>query len=223
MKILIVIPCYNGAKSLAAVITDLKKNGWTNILVVDDGSADRTSAVAIENKVRVVRHIVNRGLGAGIGTGFAYGKKTGVDIIVTFDDDGQHIARDIPRLIAPIKKNLADVVIGSRMADSADMPLSRKIANLLANTLTTVLFGVATTDSQSGFRAFNKKAIECIKIKTDRMEVSSEFFKEIRLNNLRFVEIPIKAIYTDESMAGSRQGSMASMRIAFKLLLRLFR
>lgn len=223
MKTLIIIPSYNGAKSLSGVISDLKRNGWANIVVIDDGSNDNTSDIAVKNKVPVIRHIVNRGLGAGIGTGFAYGKKTGADIIVTFDDDGQHVAKDITDLVAPIKKNLADVVIGSRMADSVDMPLSRKVANVLANTLTTLLFGVATTDSQSGFRAFNKKAIECIKIKTDRMEVSSEFFKEIRLNNLRFVEIPIKAIYTDESMAGSRQGSMASIRIAFKLLLRLFR
>lgn len=223
MDALIVISSLNGAKSLGGVITDLKKNGWKNILVVDDGSIDNTSAVAEENKVSVVRHIVNRGLGAGLGTGFAYAKAHDVDILVTFDDDGQHQAKDIARLIAPIKKNLADVVIGSRMADSKDMPFSRKLANHLANTLTLLLFGVPTTDSQSGFRAFNKKAINCIKIKTDRMEVSSEFFKEIRRNNLRFVEIPIKAIYTSQSMAGSKQGSMASLRITFKLFLRLFR
>lgn len=223
MRTLVVIPAFNEGKTIASVIRDLKEHGFRDIVVIDDGSSDNTISESEKTGVVVLKHIVNRGLGAGIGTGFEYAKDNGFDILVTFDGDGQHIATDLNRLIAPIIGNTADVVIGSRMSDSVEMPIVRKLLNWLANGLTFILFGVWTTDSQSGLRAFNKKAINCIKIKTDRMEVSSEFFKEIARNHLLFVEIPIKAIYTDGSIKGSKQGSWASVRIAFKLIIRMFR
>jgi glycosyltransferase involved in cell wall biosynthesis len=223
MRTLVVIPAFNEGKTVASVIRDLKDHGFRDIVVIDDGSSDNTSSESLKAGVVVLKHIVNRGLGAGIGTGFEYAKNNGFELLITFDGDGQHVATDLGRLIGPIIKNKADVVIGSRLADSSQMPFVRKFLNWSANALTFALFGVWTTDSQSGLRAFNKKAINCIKIKTDRMEVSSEFFKEIARNHLRFVEIPIKAIYTDGSIKGSKQGSWASVRITLKLIIRMFR
>jgi hypothetical protein len=103
------------------------------------------------------------------------------------------------------------------------MPVDRKVGNFLANLITYFFFGQWTNDSQSGLRAFNRKAIESIEIRTDRMEVSSEFFREVSRLNLRYQEIPIKALYTKYSLASSSQERLASVKIPLRLLLRQFR
>lgn len=225
MKTLIVIPALNEAKRISAVIKDLKNHGYTKILVIDDGSEDKTGKIAAKNGAVVVRHVMNRGLGAGLGTGFVYASGNDFDLLVTFDGDGQHQAGDLKKLTAPILAGKADVVIGSRAQDLAKMPAERKLANLIANLSTYFLYGVWTTDSQSGLRAFSKKAIQNIRIKTERMEVSSEFFKEIHRNKLSYSEIPIKAVYTDYSLSNSKQGNVlvSSVKIGYKMMLRLFR
>lgn len=222
MKILIVVPAFNEGQSIAAVIKDLRRTGYRNILVVDDGSSDETGEIANKVGVTVLRHELNRGLGAALGTGFGYCHNIKADILVTFDADSQHKATDIARLIDPIERGEADVVIGSRLLDARGMPLDRRIINWVANVITYVFYGVLTTDSQSGLRAFSRKAIEKIEIKTDRMEVSSEFFKEIKKNHLRFQEIPIKPIYTEYSRRGG-QSNLNSLAVTFKMVLRLFR
>jgi glycosyltransferase involved in cell wall biosynthesis len=158
MRTLVVIPAFNEGKTVASVIRDLKDHGFRDIVVIDDGSSDNTSSESLKAGVVVLKHIVNRGLGAGIGTGFEYAKNNGFELLITFDGDGQHVATDLGRLIGPIIKNKADVVIGSRLADSSQMPFVRKFLNWSANALTFALFGVWTTDSQSGLRAFNKKS-----------------------------------------------------------------
>lgn len=225
MKTLIVIPALNEAKRISAVIKDLKNHGYTKILVIDDGSEDKTGEIAAKNGAIVVRHVMNRGLGAGLGTGFEYAKKENYDLLVTFDGDGQHRAGDLKKLTMPILAGKTDVVIGSRAQDLAKMPAERKLANLIANLSTYFLYGIWTTDSQSGLRAFSKKAIQNIRTKTERMEVSSEFFKEIHRNKLSYSEIPIKAVYTDYSLLNSKQGNVmvSSVKIGYKMLLRLFR
>lgn len=225
MNTLIVIPAFNEEKSLAEVIKDLKTHGYKNILVVDDGSTDSTSKVAQKNGAQVLRHIMNRGLGAALGTGFLYASENEIDALITFDGDGQHQASDLKNLLKPIELKTTDVVVGSRFKDLRNIPVSRKIANLLANFSTFALYGVWTTDSQSGLRAFNKKALGLINIKTERMEVSSEFFKEIHQHKLRYQEIPIKAIYTNYSLKNSKQGNvgLSSVKIGYKMMLRLFR
>ena len=102
IKTLIIVPAFNEEKSLGGVIDDLKKFGYKNILVVNDGSKDDTEKIARGKNVTVISHIMNRGLGAALGTGFAYAKKEKYDILVTFDADGQHKATDIESLISPI-------------------------------------------------------------------------------------------------------------------------
>ncbi len=225
MKTLVVIPAFNEEKSIGAVLKDLKNHKFKHIVVIDDGSKDKTGKVAKRNKVLVLRHIVNRGLGAALGTGFTYARENNFDSLVTFDADGQHEASDIKDLLVEIHKGEADVVVGKRPINSKDVPISRRLANLFANLVTYSFFGVWTNDSQSGLRAFSKKAIEKIEIKTDRMEVSSEFFKEIHHHDLKYKEIDIRAIYTDYSLANSKQGHVgrSSLAIGYKMMLRIFR
>lgn len=223
MKILVVVPAYNEARSIVSVIKDLFRFGFGDILVVDDGSIDGTDQLAKKEKVKVLRHVLNRGLGAALGTGITYAKKGGYDVLITFDSDGQHQASDLKKLIEPIIKNKADVVIGSRLLKrSKNMPLDRLIISYLGNILTLVLYRFRSTDSQSGLRAFNKKALNCITIKTDQMEVSSDFLREIKKNKLRYKEVPIEPIYTEYSRQ-SGQTNLNSFNVALKMFLRLFR
>lgn len=215
----IVIPAYNEESSIGRVIKGLKKEGYRRIIVVDDGSDDRTSAIARSEGVLVYRHSLNRGLGGALGTGIKAALQNNADIIVTFDADGQHDPKEIKRLIQPIRDGKADFVVGSRLKDPKGMPWIRRMGNWGFNIITLVLFGVWTTDSQSGFRAMSGKAAEMIRIRTNRMEVSSEFFTEIRRNRLRYAEVPIKAIYTDYSMTKG-QSSLNAFKILVKLILR---
>jgi hypothetical protein len=140
-------------------------------------------------------------------------------IVVTLDADGQHEPQDIPRLIEPILAKKADVVIGSRLINPEGMPLDRRILNWAANLFTLILFGVWTTDSQSGLRALSRNALEQIEIRTSRMEVSSEIIAETGRLRLPFVEIPIRSIYTEYSRRKG-QSNLNSVSVFAKLLIR---
>lgn len=225
MKLLIIVPAYNEEEVLSKVLGDLKKIKFKNIkkeiVLVNDGSTDKTEEIAKNKKVTVLTHPINRGLGGALGTGLEYARNKKADIVVTFDADGQHNHMDINRLIKPILKKEADFVIGSRLLKNSQMPLDRKILNLVANILNYILWSVWITDSQSGLRALSKEAIEKIEIKMNKMEVASEFFKDVKKNNLKVKEIPIKAIYTIYSKGKGQKNSNA-INVFTKLLLYKF-
>jgi glycosyltransferase involved in cell wall biosynthesis len=225
MKILIIIPALNEARMIGTVVTDLVRHGYPRILVVDDGSTDKTGQIAKRCGARVLTHIVNRGLGAGLGTGLEYARISDCDVAVTFDADGQHRAEDIINLIKPILKNRADVVVGTRANYFKEIPLLRRAVNVISNVATSIIYGVMTSDATSGLRALNRKAIEKICLKTDRMEVSNEFFREIRLNKLRYAEVDIKPIYTEYSLKSSKQGNIiwSSLILGTRMVFRMFR
>lgn len=214
----IVIPAYNEAKTLPKVLKQLKEADYHNVLVVDDGSHDKTYEIAKEGAKAVVRHKLNRGLGGALGTGIKGAVRMGADYIVTFDADGQHSVKDLPKMLAPLFNDDADAVIGSRLLNPEGMPWYRRLQNRMANIFTYLLFGVWTTDSQSGLRAFNRKAAELMNIRTNRMEVSSEIIREIGFHGLRFKEVPIKAIYTDYSLSKG-QNIFVGMRTLAKLVM----
>ncbi|MBI4281328.1 glycosyltransferase family 2 protein [Candidatus Uhrbacteria bacterium] len=220
MKTIVVIPAYNEAKTIGAVL-DAVRPFVDRIVVVDDGGMDATADIARASGAMIYRHVVNRGLGASLGTGIAAALRGGADIIVTMDGDGQHRAEDIPSLVAPIAERRADVVLGVRTRDRAHMPITRRVANICANILTWILFGVWTSDSQSGFRAFARHAAEQLDIKGDRMEVSSEILSETKRLGLRFAEVPIAPIYTAYSLSKG-QGFREGLRTIERLFIRRF-
>ena len=224
-KLLVIIPAFNEAKvigkTVAEVMTVLPKG--TSVLVVNDGSNDLTGFEAKKAGAIVINHPINRGLGGALGTGLYWAKERDIDYVVTFDADGQHDPEDILKVSEPIISGNADVVIGTRTKlDWGEIPWDRKIVLTLSNWLTWWLFGIKTTDSTSGLRAFNRKAIEKIQIKTDQMEVSNEFFYEIKRCKLRLKEVPIKVMYTAYSRSKGQKNSNA-FSVGVKLLLRLFR
>jgi len=227
-KLFVIFPAFNEARAIGRVIKETRgilknlSDLQVCLVVVDDGSQDKTSLEAKKARVTVLRHVLNRGLGGALSTGLAYAKKHQADIMVTIDSDGQHDPHDIIKGLKPIQENKADVVIGSRLLGQKGMPWDRIIISWAGSLITFFLFRIWTSDSQSGFRVFNKKAIEKIEIKTQGMEVSSELFGEMKKHGLRFSEVPIQVIYTDYSRSKG-QSNLNAVQVLLKLMLRIFR
>jgi glycosyltransferase involved in cell wall biosynthesis len=217
-RVAIVIPAYNEERTIIDVIRGLRQHGFLTLIVVDDGSSDRTGELACHEGVILLRHIINRGLGGALGTGITAALHLGAEAIVTFDADGQHDPDDIARLLEPIAKGEADVVIGSRMLEPTGMPYARQLANWSANIVTYLLFRGWTTDSQSGLRAFSRRAAAQIQIMTNGMEVSSEIIAEIVKNRLKRKEVAVQAVYTDYSLSKG-QSFKVGLQTLMKLIL----
>jgi len=220
MKTYIVIPAYNEEKVIQEVITDIQKAGYENIIVVDDGSSDKTFFKAQKILGNLVfRHKIKRGKGAATKTGIEAAKLLGADIIVTVDGDGQHNPADISKLTKPIEFENFDVVLGTRLLNPKGMPFHKIIANHIGNFFTWWLFGLWVTDSQSGFRAYSRHAAEIINTKADRYEYDSEVIREIYLYKLKYVEIPITVRYTDYSMSKiQKQDFLTGLKTLYKII-----
>lgn len=198
MKVICVIPTYNEALALPAVINDL--TGVVNdIIVVDDGSADNTIEALKQLPVKVLRHVINRGQGAALRTGTIQALKDEADIIVHFDADGQFRAADIARLVEPIKQNQAEIVFGSRFLDNTTiMPTFKKwIIMPLARFVNRLFFNINLSDPQSGFRALSRQAAEKIDWQQDRMAHCSEILVVAHRSDLSIKEVPITVLYKE--------------------------
>lgn len=218
MKVIALIPAYNEEATIAEVLKKTKPF-VDGMIVVNDGSSDRTAQIAAGQGALVVSHVINRGLGAAIGTGFEAAKRLGAGVVVTLDADGQHDAHEIQKFVSAIEQG-ADVVIGSRMlTNCVGMPWHRRAAQVIGNLVTFLLFGALVSDSQSGYRAFTNYALRKIEVKTNRMEVSSELIAEARRHKLNLVEVPIKAIYTDYSLSKG-QSFFVGLKTVAKLIVR---
>jgi len=201
LKIAVGIPAYNEEKKVASIILKLEK--ITNqIIVCDDGSTDLTNDIAKKMGAIVVNHPKNLGYGAAIRTLFLKAKELKVDVLVTFDADGQHRVEDINAVLEPIKNGDADIVIGSRfLKDKSEkgMPSYRKIGIKTITALTAVSIKDKLTDSQSGFRAYNKKALEEITPSDHGMGVSTEILIKASKKGLKIREVPIEILYRGET------------------------
>ena len=212
----LIVPAYNEASAIGATLARIPRAvagvDEVAVAVVDDGSTDGTAEVVRgcgDPRVVLLRHAVNRGLGGALGTGLAWAKARGYDFAITYDADGQHAPEDIEVVLAPLASGRAEAVIGSRMLAGEGMPWSRIVGNWGLSVITSLLFGLRSTDSQSGLRGFSRRAIEGIALRTDRMEVSSEFIKQIHDLRLRYAEVPIRSIYTGYSLAKGQRPSNA--------------
>ncbi|MDQ1284107.1 MAG: hypothetical protein QG620_455 [Patescibacteria group bacterium] len=218
-KIFIVVPAYNEEKVIQDVILEIQNAGYQNIIVVDDGGTDNTRAVAERAGATAIRHKINRGKGAATKTGIEAAKLLRADIIVTIDGDGQHDPQDIKKLIEPIKNGRIDVVLGTRLLDPAGMPWYKIIQNKIGNIITWYLFGLYVTDSQSGFRAYSRRAAELINTKSDRYEYDSEVIREIYLRKLKYIEVPITVRYTEYSMGKiQKQSFWNGVKTVYKMI-----
>ena len=222
LKLAIILPAHNEEKVLGDVLELLPKKlpGIENIytIVTDDGSSDNTFSVAKKYADYALRHKINLGAGSATLTGIKFAKlKLKPDIYVTLDSDGQHDPRDISNLIKPIVDRRVAITIGSRMLNAKGMPTIKKVTNKMANLITFIFSGIWVSDSQSGFRAYSKDAINLINIKTTGYEYCTEVFSEISNHHLKFIEIPIKVIYSDHSKSKG-QSVANSINILIKLI-----
>lgn len=195
-RIAIVIPAWNEAARLPAVLSDFKNTSFS-VIVVDDGSSDGTAQIAADHGATVLRHIINRYQGAALRTGTRFAVNEGFEIIIHFDADGQFRAEDIPAIIKPLADDTADIVFGSRFLDATtDMPAFKKrIIMPAARAVNFLFYGITMTDPQSGFRAFTAVSFPEIEWRQDGMAHCSEILHLAHKRNLRITEVPITVIY----------------------------
>ena len=199
LKITIGIPAYNEEKNIASIITKLKKI-TDSIIVCDDGSSDMTSDISKNLGAIVITHKKNMGYGVAINSIFQKAKELNSDLLVTFDADGQHRVEDIEKVVEPIKNNTADLVIGSRFLDKkSNVPNYRKIGIKVITKITNASIKKKLTDSQSGFRAYNKQVLSQISPSDIGMGISTEILIKSSSKGLRIMEVPVTILYSGDT------------------------
>jgi UDP-N-acetylglucosamine---dolichyl-phosphate N-acetylglucosaminyltransferase len=206
IRVCIVIPTYNEAKMIGKVVAGtieaLSPLPYrAEVVVINDGSKDGSARIAKKHGATVINHILNTGAGGATATGLSYAEQNGFDIAVTMDADGQHDIKDVMKGIDEILKRDDDLLIGSRLIDSEGMSRVKVIGNKGLSAVTYLLFGINSTDSQSGLRVFSRRALEQLRWKTSGYEFCSEMLWRAKQLGLKMSEYPIKAIYTDYSKA----------------------
>jgi glycosyltransferase involved in cell wall biosynthesis len=196
--ILAVIPAYNEDRFIGSVV--LKTRRFVDeVVVVDDGSTDETASLAESAGAQVIRQAGNFGKAAAINVGFAAARQRNVAAVVMLDGDGQHSPADIPALLKPILSGEADLVVGSRfLGVESNTPRWRVFGQHALTLATNMASGVALTDSQNGFRAVSRKAIESLSFKTNGFSVESEMQFLIKHHDLTVAEVPIAVNYDEK-------------------------
>jgi glycosyltransferase involved in cell wall biosynthesis len=205
--IVVGIPAFNEDEMIAKVVTDAQK--FADVVVVcDDGSSDQTAAIAKSLGVDVVKHDRNLGYGVAIKSLFRRACELNADVLVTLDSDGQHDPNEIPNVVKPIAQGIADVVIGSRFLDSngtAEMPLYRRFGAKLITKLVNGSSKNGIKDAQSGFRAYNRRALEHVSISEAGMGASVEILLKASKHNLRICEVSSSCKYLNGNVATSTE------------------
>ena len=193
-NIWVVIPAYNEEKLIGKVIKKTQRH-IDNIIVVDDGSKDKTYDVAVRNRVNSLKHIVNLGKGAAIKTGCEFAIKNGAEILILLDADAQHDPDEIPNFLKNLK-GIA-IVFGYRKP-SKQMPFILRLGNWFINKATKLLYNLDLRDTQCGYRALTKKAYKKIRWIANDYSMESEMIANVGNKGLKYKEIPIQTIYSDK-------------------------
>ena len=171
------------------------------VVVVDDGSSDETARIAERMGATVISHPENRGYGAALSTIFDIARAMDADALVILDSDGQHTPRDIGAVLEPVLKGKADVVIGSRFLQDTPrdhIPGYRRVGMKVLDTATAVAGGLQVSDTQSGFRAYGRQAIDAVRLNGSGMSAGSEILIQVADRNLTIAEVPIHVRYDIE-------------------------
>lgn len=194
LYVLACIPAYNEESKISRVIVKASRH-VDRVVVCDDGSTDMTAEIASRLGAVVLRHEKNLGYGASLATLFNFALGSPVDAMVTIDADGQHNADDIPRLLEPIAQGKADIVIGSRFLGTGEVPNHRKAGIRIINEVTKSGSYESITDTQSGLRAYSRRAIQLITPTESGMGASTEILIKAKTNALSVAEVPIAVSY----------------------------
>lgn len=216
MKIACVIPAFNEEYTIRKVTKQASKF-CKSVIVVDDGSFDRTANRALEGGAYVISHLINLGTGAAISTGIKIALDEGAKVIITMDGDGQHDPNDIPNLLEPILSGKADVTIGSRFLGNIEcMPFHKRMGNRILSIMNSILFNEKFTDTQSGFRAYSREVFSSVLHESSDYSWASEMLIRIIRSKFKCIEVPIKTIYIKERGRGT--SIIDGLRIFLRIL-----
>ena len=199
----VIVPAHNEQDNIFGVIKSLQEL-TPNIVVVNDASTDRTGEIvsalggsASGGKLFVLDHMINRGQGAALQTGTEFALKSGAEIIVHFDADGQMQAKDIYRIITPILDKQVEIVFGTRFLEKkSKIPWTKKLFILKPAIIFNWFFtGIKLSDAHNGFRALSKKAASSIRITQDGMAHATEILDQVRAHDLKYTEAPVEIVY----------------------------
>jgi glycosyltransferase involved in cell wall biosynthesis len=211
-SIIFLIRAYNEATRIREVIEGIFHAGYTQVLVVDDGSTDGTDSLLADlvegERIHYMRHVTNRGAGAALETGFAYIRENSAnhnwEYLLTFDADGQMDIRDMSKFEKEFEKDeTLDIVIGSRFITktNTNVPMMRRIILWGGRIFTSLVSGVHLTDAHNGYRMMRVSTLENICITMDGMEYASELIDQIGFYKLHFREVPVNIHYDEYTLA----------------------
>lgn len=194
--VVVLVPAFNEELTISMVVL-LSKRYADHVIVIDDGSSDRTRELATEAGAEVLSHTVNKGKAAAMMTGFARARELDPKVTVMIDADGQMDPELIPNVAAPVLQDEADLVIGSRYigTNATDTPKHRRVGQKVLNKATTIGASVDVTDSQSGYRALSLKALNNTNFNSDRFNIESEMISYFSEIGLKIMEVPVTVRY----------------------------
>jgi glycosyltransferase involved in cell wall biosynthesis len=213
-KTLILIPALNAERTIGAVVRDCKLVN-DDVLVIDDGSSDRTAEMAGDAGAYVIRHGVNRGKGAALKTGFAYALENGFDSVITLDADGQHLAQEIPKFLAARAETGGDLIIGGRAHLFGQMLPRRRFANRVSARSIAFASKTIVTDSQSGYRLYSVHLLRNVHLRTDGFDLESEVIVYAGCRGFKVVTIPIDLGFVDGQPTSHYKPWLDTLRIAW--------
>ena len=198
-EICVVIPTYNNAGTLAAVIDSVLEY-TSEVVVVNDGSTDQTNEILHQyrEKIKIISYSMNKGKGFALKCGFDYARKRGCKYALTLDADGQHFAEDIPQFVAAAEKNPDALIVGNRNLTQDNMPKKNTFANRFSNFWFALQTGTRLPDTQTGYRLYPLEKMKRLRPFTSRYEAELEILVRCAWRGIRLVSLPIRVYYAPE-------------------------
>lgn len=197
MKICVIIPAHNEEKYIAAVVAAVRSKGF-DVVVIDDGSADRTSPLAQQSGATVLRNEPRGGKGFSLKRGFAYAVEHNYDGVIAMDGDGQHDAADLEKFSAAAQGKKMCLINGSRMGDTKTMPFVRRVTNRLMSWMISQICGQRIEDTQCGYRYISADLLRRIELTANDFEIETEMLLKSCRAGCEVLAVPVKTIYRDE-------------------------
>lgn len=219
-KIVVVMPAYNAAKTLHDTWARLPREGIGQVLLVDDGSRDGTARLAERMGIHVVRHPHNVGYGGNQKTCYMESLRLGAEVVVMLHPDGQYLPEELPKVVNPILRGEADVMLGSRMAvpgaaRAGGMPRYKRIANRFLTTVENLVLGTRLSEFHTGYRAFSRRFLETVPFlrNSNDFVFDQEMLAQAVAFGFEIKEVPVACRYFEEaSSANLRQSTVYGLK-----------
>jgi len=193
----VVIPAYREEGRIGPTVAGVRRY-CPNVIVVDDGSDDRTAEEAAGAGAEVLRHERNMGKGATVDDGISLARSKGCEVLVTMDGDGQHAPSDLLSFFEAYARDMTPVLVGNRMGDPRSMPLVRKLTNWFMSWLLSRRMGQWVPDTQCGYRLYKSSVLEGVPLRSGGFAADSEILLVLAEKGAKIGAVPIQVIYRDE-------------------------